>query len=1264
LTPASWSDVSGRIRNARVAWVLTALSIFLVLAWARQIQAGYLVAATLTTVLAAVAARRERTSPFVLAALAAVALALLAGLDAGRRFRAIEYDWARIVQARDADLTRQLERRMESAIERARTAVELSAEAALRAPPGRVLFEELEQLRGRTGVDAIALFTHGGDLLSWAGDHRGSLPEAVRRAQSGMRLAERPLYSYLYLSHPVAGNRQHVVAAMLIETGLVQDRSSSSFTGAFEERTGARPVFRAGAGVAPDWVLVEGTDTIAHGTFERMTQAQARENVERGVQRIAALAGLLAFALLAIGMAQAQPTARWPSALPLLLAVPALLLAPIGPAFETSVLFSPLYFLLPGIDATLGSVLLLLLPLASLAATVRLPVPGRDRRLLLVTGAAAVAVGYMAGLRLVLDAAAQQLMTTSGALWFGLQIALVLLLTMLTALAMPQRAPLTVPRIRAWGGARVEVGLAALGLSLSVALAVLLHLRLRPLEGAQFWTAGLWFAPFLLLGTALAGLGGNTGRLLRWTAAGWLAATAVIPHVWVAHVGARLDDAEREVGTLGAQPDPYLDYLLVDLGREAQRRYAAGEEGIQLLYRAWVASGMARESYPVQAALWDAGGQPQLQLNLGDAMTPDTLPAMLGRIARARQDESEPHLETVVDDPTVSRLLTVPLAGDGVITFTVPPRRSLERTSVIAPFLGAVQNQDTRLNLIPARPGRDLGEGTLWVESETGWRSDTLVRFPDGPYHAHLEVQLPSLGVRLARGMLVLVLDLGLLVVLWYVGCAARGAAPKPRHGWLRWMGSFRARITVALFGFFLLPTAVFGWATYSALAGEVARATRAVAQRAAAVAVLEFPDVDGNLRELAEHAGSDVLYYFRGELADVSSPEALALGVYGAWMPPTVYLSLEGGDDLAAVETRAIGDRPFLTAYHSLPATGTLAVPMALAAGDTAVRQRELAHLVLFAALVGALLSLALSVLVGRALAGPIGQLRRASAAVGAGRLRVRLPQPPSGEFGQLFASFNRMVRRLRRARTQELRTARVLAWGEMARQIAHEIKNPLTPIKLSVQHLRRAYRDRRADFGDILDDSVTQILNEIDRLTEIARAFSRYGAPGADAGPVERVDATAVVRDALTLYRSSDTAIEFRSAIEAALPPVRARPGELKEVILNLLENARDALEGRGIVEVQLYRVGEAVALDVVDDGPGIPEMLQERIFDPHFSTRSSGTGLGLAIVRRIVESWGGTITVESTPGEGTVMHVRMRAADDGRPPLRLHGRDKPAE
>src|SRR5690606_5091648 len=144
-------------------------------------------------------------------------------------------------------------------------------------------------------------------------------------------------------------------------------------------------------------------------------------------------------------------------------------------------------------------------------------------------------------------------------------------------------------------------------------------------------------------------------------------------------------------------------------------------------------------------------------------------------------------------------------------------------------------------------------------------------------------------------------------------------------------------------------------------------------------------------------------------------------------------------------LDEQSIGTQSYVTAYHSIRPTGTLGVPMSLSTGDAAERQGAFAHLVLFAVVVGALLSLALSVAAGRALAGPIGLLSRASAAVGAGRVRIRLPEDSRDEFGQLYASFNRMTRRLRQARAREVRTARVLAWGEMARQVAHEIKNPL---------------------------------------------------------------------------------------------------------------------------------------------------------------------------------------------------------------------------
>ena len=139
-------------------------------------------------------------------------------------------------------------------------------------------------------------------------------------------------------------------------------------------------------------------------------------------------------------------------------------------------------------------------------------------------------------------------------------------------------------------------------------------------------------------------------------------------------------------------------------------------------------------------------------------------------------------------------------------------------------------------------------------------------------------------------------------------------------------------------------------------------------------------------------------------------------MGIYSASMPPDVYATLQSGEETTVIEQRRLVDRPYLIVYRTLRPTGTMAVPVSLAASDAAVRQRELAHVVLFTALMGGLLSLALSVLVGRALARPIGQLRRAAMAVGAGRLRSRLPEQRADEFGELFTVFNRMVRRLRR--------------------------------------------------------------------------------------------------------------------------------------------------------------------------------------------------------------------------------------------------------
>ncbi|HKA57935.1 MAG TPA: ATP-binding protein [Gemmatimonadales bacterium] len=221
--------------------------------------------------------------------------------------------------------------------------------------------------------------------------------------------------------------------------------------------------------------------------------------------------------------------------------------------------------------------------------------------------------------------------------------------------------------------------------------------------------------------------------------------------------------------------------------------------------------------------------------------------------------------------------------------------------------------------------------------------------------------------------------------------------------------------------------------------------------------------------------------------------------------------------------------------------------------------------------------------------------------------------------------------------------RAARVLAWGEMARQVAHEIKNPLTPIRLGIQHLQRVRGKAQSPaFAATLDETAGRILAEIDRLDGIARAFSRFGAPqSGEQLPLEPVDLAATAREVVQLYElGSPTRFEV---IASNGIPALARKDEVKEVLVNLLENARDADAKR--VTVQVAASGRQ--LTVADDGRGIPPELLARVFEPTFSTTSSGAGLGLAIARRLVESWGGLITLDSEPGKGTRVTLTLQTA-----------------
>ncbi|MBA3969774.1 MAG: HAMP domain-containing protein [Gemmatimonadetes bacterium] len=764
------------------------------------------------------------------------------------------------------------------------------------------------------------------------------------------------------------------------------------------------------------------------------------------------------------------------------------------------------------------------------------------------------------------------------------------------------------------------------------------------LEAPPLWTGAFWAIPFVLLAWALPAGHGSRNVLFGWLAVGWIAASAALPHLWLLHWQARLEQADAELTRLGTQPDPRLDNLLRDFAERALFFASEGEGGVDLLYRSWVASDLATEGYEARIALWN-GATREAELGLSEVDFP---PAMVPTMLAAARAAEEPLVERFTDHRAVHYLLSMSLPGGRVVSVAVPPRRRLGRATALARFIDPAgpgdQGELTSLSLVPVPP-EGSAASPRWIRTSGGWRSEVRVPFPEGPMHAHLLIRTPPPPILATRTLLLAALQLGILALLWVAGRAFAGLSS---HGVAErgWIHTFRGRLTLALFGFFLLPTLVFSATAYRALSREVVRTAEALASRSLEQAVDEGPEVP--VATLGEHVRADLLLYRRGVLAEAASPEVIDLGLYPTWLPRNMFLAFRSGETLDTVEQRRLGGQPYLLAYHQRGPNAVLAAPVPLVSGDTARRQRDLADVVLLAALLGAALSFALSLLVGRALSAPIDRLSLAAAAVGAGDLEVRLPEERPDEFGGLYRSFNRMVQRLRRARSAEVRTARVLAWGEMARQVAHEIKNPLTPIKLSVQHLRRAYRDGRPDYGDILDRNVEGVLREIDQLSEIARAFARFGTPAEAAGPLEPVDLAPVLADTLALYRGGEDGIRYRLELPADTPSVQARTGELKEVLINLLENSRAALDGSGEIAIRATRMEpDWMHLEVSDTGTGIPPDALPHIFEPQFSTRTSGTGLGLAIVRRLVEGWGGEIHAESEPGVGTMMRLRLRVA-----------------
>jgi len=228
----------------------------------------------------------------------------------------------------------------------------------------------------------------------------------------------------------------------------------------------------------------------------------------------------------------------------------------------------------------------------------------------------------------------------------------------------------------------------------------------------------------------------------------------------------------------------------------------------------------------------------------------------------------------------------------------------------------------------------------------------------------------------------------------------------------------------------------------------------------------------------------------------------------------------------------------------------------------------------------------------------------------------------------------------------TQMMRAQRMAAWREVARRIAHEIKNPLTPIQLSAQRLRKRYLSRFSDDEKVFDECTEMIIKSVDDLKNLVNEFSNFARMPAI--QPEPNDINALIRETLTLYQEAHRGVTFAFVEDELMPKLTIDRDQIKRVIINVLENAVAAMEEKGnIVLTTTYdAVLKMAVISIADDGPGVPAEDKQRLFEPYFSTKKSGTGLGLAIVSSVINDHGGFVRVRDNKPHGAVFVIELPA------------------
>ena len=394
----------------------------------------------------------------------------------------------------------------------------------------------------------------------------------------------------------------------------------------------------------------------------------------------------------------------------------------------------------------------------------------------------------------------------------------------------------------------------------------------------------------------------------------------------------------------------------------------------------------------------------------------------------------------------------------------------------------------------------------------------------------------------------------------------------------------------------------------------------------------------------------SDInLYDLKGKLLASSRQQIFQKQLISSRMNPDAYRILSVDNKLLFIHTETIGDQDYLSAYVPFMNENNQVVAylnLPYFAKQTQLQNEISLFLNAFLNVYVLLIALAIfiALLISRYTTRPLQLIKDKMASLSLGGTNEKINWSGKDEIGTLISEYNRMVDELFRSAELLAKSEREIAWREMAKQVAHEIKNPLTPMKLSVQYLQKAWDEKSPDWEERLYRFTQTIIEHIDTLSAIASEFSDFAKMPQK--KEEKIDLSESIRKSFDLYSDIEN-ISFSFYPKTEGPHfVLADKNQLLSVFNNLIQNSVQAIgqDKEGLIEITLDTDDGNYIIQVRDNGPGIAEDMMDKIFSPSFTTKTSGMGLGLALVKSIIEEAGGEINFESSPEKGTIFEIHL--------------------